>query len=161
MNYEWGTVCLMDSLAARLALQNRTFEAAEMDLFRRLIDAWREAGDPETAAMLDGILADEVQHVRFANRWLRRLSEEDGRTLLKVASAVSYLRKVGDALAPEPGETNAVGVNLSDWTHSDVQTNVEDRELAEFTPAEVSELLRREGLGSLVASTTAAADRPR
>src|SRR6185436_9651814 len=34
MNYEWGVTQLLKSLAARLAVQNRTFEAGEMDLLR-------------------------------------------------------------------------------------------------------------------------------
>lgn len=160
MNYEWGTVCLMDSLAARLTLQNRTFEASEMDLFRTLIGSWTQAGDLETAAMLDGILADEVQHVRFANQWLKRVSKEDPKILMKVASAIGYLKKVTAALAPEAGATNAAGVELTTWTHVDVATNVEDRELAAFTPAEIAEVLRREGFGQLAANLLAEKAQP-
>ena len=144
MNYEWGVVCLMDSLAARLTMQNRTFEAGEMDLFRRLIDEWTEAGDLETAAMLDGILADEIQHVRFANRWLRRLKRDNPRALLEVARAVTYLKKITKALQPEPGAKNAAGVDMTNWTHVEVMTNVEDRQLAGFAENEISELLSRE-----------------
>jgi uncharacterized ferritin-like protein (DUF455 family) len=151
MNYEWGVVCLMDSLAARFALQNRTFEAGEMDLFRQLQGEWTKAGDPETAWVLDGILADEVQHVRYANRWLKEQARKDPRILLQVAQAIRYLKKVTGALAPQPGDKNAAGVDLSNWTHLDVFTNVEDRELAEFTREEIAELLRREGFGSLTA----------
>jgi hypothetical protein len=154
MNYEWGTVCLMDSLPARLTLQNRTFEAGEMDLFRQLIGIWTEAGDLETAATLDGILADEVQHVRFANQWLKSASKQDPKILMKVAFAIGYLKKVTAALAPQPGDKNAAGVDLSDWTHMDVYTNVEDRELAEFTQVEIAEVLRREGFGQLAANLT-------
>jgi hypothetical protein len=48
-------------------------------------------------------------------------------------------------------------VNLTEFTHVEVITNVDDRKLAEFTDAELAELLRKEGFGSLVASTTKAA----
>ena len=92
MNYEWGITCMLDSLAARLALQNRTFEGGEMDLLRELVDTWREAGDDDTAELLAGILADEIQHVRFANQWLKRLAREHPRTLLQVAQAVRQLQ---------------------------------------------------------------------
>src|SRR5688500_9889243 len=44
MNYEWGITCTMDTLVARLALQNRTFESGEMDLLRELVETWRKAG---------------------------------------------------------------------------------------------------------------------
>src|SRR5262249_25070143 len=74
MNYEWSVTLMSDSLAARLALQNRTFEGGEMDLLRQLVERWKEVGDERTAEMLGGILADEIQHVRFANQWLKRMA---------------------------------------------------------------------------------------
>src|SRR5262249_17227269 len=52
MNYEWSVTLMCDSLAARLALQNRTFEGGEMDLLKQLVDRWREAGDDKTAELL-------------------------------------------------------------------------------------------------------------
>jgi uncharacterized ferritin-like protein (DUF455 family) len=149
MNYEWGVVCMLDSLPARLAVQNRTFEAGELDLFRHLMGVWRNAGDDETAEMLDGILADEVQHVRFANQWLKRAAREEPRALMGVARGVAYLRAVTEALAAKAGDTNAAGVDLTQWTHLDVYTSVEDRRLAEFTPEEISRVLRQEGFGHL------------
>ena len=152
MNYEWGVTQLLDSLPARLAVQNRTFEAGEMDLLRQQERMWKDAGDGKTAALMDALLADEVQHVRFANRWLKQLAKENPRTLLQVASGVQRLRQVTAGLAPEPDEINAVGVNLTAFTHNDVMANVDDRRLAEFTQEEIAELLRQEGFGSLVAT---------
>jgi uncharacterized ferritin-like protein (DUF455 family) len=149
MNYEWGVVCRMDSLAARLALQNRSFEAGEMDLLRHLQREWIAAGDGETAAVYDAILADEVNHVRYANRWLQRECRERPRTAFEVAKAVMFLQRVTAAMAPQPGDKNAAGVDLGGWTHLDVMCNVADRRLAEFSDAEIHEVLRREGLGSL------------
>ena len=34
---------------------------------------FRSIGDDRTADMLDGINVDEIQHVRFANRWIKKL----------------------------------------------------------------------------------------
>ncbi|MEO8441611.1 MAG: DUF455 family protein [Betaproteobacteria bacterium] len=155
MNYEWGVTLLLDSLAARLAVQNRSFEAGEMDLLRQQDRMWSAAGDLKTAALMDALLADEVQHVRFANRWLKQMARENPRTLLQVAAGVQRLRQVTKALAPEIGEKNAVGVDLTAFSHNDVLSNVDDRRLAEFTEAEIAELLRQEGFGSLVPSTQA------
>jgi hypothetical protein len=101
--------------------------------------------------MLDGILADEVQHVRFGNRWLKRAARSSPRVLLRVAHAIQHLKKITAALAPTPGEKNAAGVELTGWTHLQTGTNVEDRELAEFDREEIAELLRREGFGQLAA----------
>ncbi|HSP99193.1 MAG TPA: DUF455 family protein [Candidatus Dormibacteraeota bacterium] len=153
MNYEWGVTKLLNSLPARLAVQNRTFEGGEMDLLRQQVNLWSTAGDYETAALMDALLADEVQHVRFANRWLKQMARENSRTLLQVASGIQLLKQITEALAPEPGEVNAVGVNLTEFTHVEVLTNVDDRKLAEFTEGELAELLRKEGFSSLVQST--------
>jgi len=144
MNYEWGVVCMMDTLAGRLCLQNRTFEGGEMDLLRRLAGIWKEAGDETTSELMDALLADEVQHVRFANVWFKRMASEDRRVLLKMAQAVGYLRAVTAAMAPEPGEVNAAGVSLTEWAHMEAFTNVEDRLLAGFTEYEIEELLRQD-----------------
>jgi uncharacterized ferritin-like protein (DUF455 family) len=157
MNYEWGVTQMLDSIAARLAVQNRTFEGGEMDLLRQQWQMWTDAGDRETAALMDALLADEVQHVRYANRWLKQMAQENPRVLLQVATGVHYLRQVTAALAPDPGEVNAVGVDLTAFVHNDVMANVDDRRLAEFTEQEIAELLRQEGFGSLVASPTSAA----
>ena len=150
MNYEWGVTQLLDSLAARLAVQNRTFEAGEMDLLRRQERMWNDAGDPTTAALMDALLADEVQHVRYANRWLKELARRNPRILLQVAAGVQCLRRITAGLAPRHDEVNAVGVNLTAFTHGDVVANVEDRRLAEFTQDEIAEILRQEGFGALV-----------
>jgi uncharacterized ferritin-like protein (DUF455 family) len=158
MNYEWGVTLLLDSIAARLAVQNRTFEGGEMDLLRQQEQMWMEAGDPETASLMDALLADEIQHVRFANRWLKKLSREDPRTLLQVAAGVQRLRQVTASLAPKPGERNAVGVDLTAFSHSDVMSNVDDRRLAEFSEEEIVELLRQEGFGSVARAGKPAAD---
>jgi uncharacterized ferritin-like protein (DUF455 family) len=160
MNYEWGVVCLMDSLEGRLTLQNRTFEAGEMDLFRQLMGTWAEVGDSETVEMLDGILADEVQHVRFGNRWLKRAARSNPRVLLTVARALQHLKRITAALAPNPGDKNAAGVDLTNWQHLQTMPNVEDRELAEFDRAEIAELLRREGFGQLAAGAASDAVGP-
>jgi uncharacterized ferritin-like protein (DUF455 family) len=150
MNYEWGVTGMVDTLAARLALQNRTFEGGEMDLLRGLVSQWKAAGDDRTAEIMDALLADEVQHVRFANQWLKQMAREDPRVLLKVAAAVRFLQHVTSALAPEAGEVNAVGVDLTGYQHLDVFANIDDRRLAEFTEEEIAELLRQEGFGLIV-----------
>lgn len=144
MNYEWSVTCMVDSIWARLTIQNRTFEGGEMDLLRRLARIWAEAGDPVTAELLQGILADEIQHVRFSNTWLKRTSKGDPTVLLKLASAVNFLKSVTKALEPKPGEVNAAGVDLTGFEHLEVLANVDDRRLAGFTEGEISEILRQE-----------------
>jgi uncharacterized ferritin-like protein (DUF455 family) len=147
-NFEWTVTCMLDSLVGRLTLQNRTFEAGTMDLMARLPGKWREVGDDETAELLEAIAADEIQHVRFANQWIRTMCSEDKRLLFKVAHAVRFLDEVNRNLAPAPGQTNLVGVS-TDNVAQVAPINVEDRELAGFTGQEIAEILRQAGFRAL------------
>jgi uncharacterized ferritin-like protein (DUF455 family) len=150
-NFEWSVTCALDSLVGRLTLQNRTFEAGAMDLLARLPAQWREAGDSKTADLLESIAADEVQHVRFANQWIRRMASEDARVLFQVAHAVRFLAEVNAALMPQPGEVNRVGQSVRS-AGAVAPISVEDRELAEFTQEEIAEILRQAGFRSVVSA---------
>jgi uncharacterized ferritin-like protein (DUF455 family) len=153
MNYDWSVSCMTETLPARLTLQNRTLEGGEMDLLRQLMLRWRQQGDDDTAAIMEAILADEIQHVRFANQWLRRWGKENPRSLLQALVAMRFLKQVTEACAPRPGDVNALGVDLVAYNHLEVSPSVEDRRLAEFSDQEIAELLRQEGLGSIAPRT--------
>jgi len=158
--FEWSVTCAIDNLAGRLASQNRTFEAGAMDVVGDHIRQWREYGDNETADVLEAILADEIQHVRFANRWIKRLAAEDRRVLLRIVAAVSYLSSANQALAPTAEERNAVGVPLDGFASRVPAVNIHDRQLAEFSDEEIHEILKQAGFRTLV-SDTAAEQQPR
>jgi uncharacterized ferritin-like protein (DUF455 family) len=149
-NFEWGVTCMIEGLPGRLAVQNRTFEAGLIDLLGSLRTVWREAGDIETAELLDGILADEIIHVRFANRWLKKATEVDPRVLLSVAMGVRFLGRVNGALAARVGETNAAGVVFDEARMQAPAVNVQDRLEAEFTEDEVLEVLKQAGFRSIL-----------
>jgi len=144
-NFEWAVTNMCDTLAARLAIQNRTFEAGQMDLLGTLRQIWRSVGDERTAEVLEHILADEINHVRFANQWIRKLVQADRRLLLKVACAVRFLADANSAIS-EPtansGETSA-------QQHKKIGINVEDRRHADFNDDEINEILRQAGMSSL------------
>ncbi|MGH9458182.1 MAG: DUF455 family protein [Thermoanaerobaculia bacterium] len=150
--YEWTVTMAIDDLAGRLATQNRTFEAGAMDVVGGTIKAWRELGDHRTAEVLDQILADEVQHVRFANRWIKKMAQQDPRTLMRVAMAIRFLAHVNEALSPKAGEVNVIGKALDDFSSRIPAVNLEDRRLAEFSDAEIEEILRQAGFRSLVSN---------
>ncbi|MDZ4673541.1 MAG: DUF455 family protein, partial [Gemmatimonadota bacterium] len=135
-----------------LAVQNRTFEAGLIDILGTMRNRWREAGDHETADLLEGILADEITHVRFANRWIKRVTEEEPRVLLKVAMAVRYLGTVLNQLATAPGALNAAGVEITEDRRLPPSINVDDRRAADFTEEEVAEVLRQAGFRSILPS---------
>jgi len=147
-NFEWGVTLMLDDLPGRLAVENRTFEAGLIDILGQMRHVWRQHGDATTADLFDAILADEITHVRFANRWIKRLTEEDPRVLLKVALAIRHLRQVNGALLPKPGEVNTVGIVIPPKEAPAV--NVEGRIEAEFTREEVLEVLRQAGFRSIL-----------
>jgi hypothetical protein len=155
-NFEWTVTCSLDSMVGRLTLQNRTFEAGTMDLMATLPGKWREAGDAETADLLDAIAADEIQHVRFANQWIRRLTAENKRLLFKVAHAVRFLAEVNAAFAPPPGAVDAAGQAM-EHVGKVAPINIADREAAEFSEVEIAEILKQAGFSALVDTREAAA----
>lgn len=151
--FEWSVTCAIDNLVGRLASQNRTLEAGAMDVVGESLRVWRQLGDERTVAVLDAILADEIQHVRFANRWIKQLAAEDRRVLLKVAMAVRFLAQVNTLLQPKEGETNAVGMTLDGFASDRIPSvNIADRKLAEFSDDEIHEILRQAGFRSIVPS---------
>jgi uncharacterized ferritin-like protein (DUF455 family) len=115
INQEWGVVCMLDSLVGRLAVQNRLFEGGSLDVFKEGIVAWGACGDGVTAEIIDSVVADEIQHVRFANDWLERLKTEEPRALLEAMSAMSAARAWSAALAPpEVKAEHVIPINAED-----------------------------------------------
>jgi len=148
---EWNITCAVDNLIGRIVIQNRTLEAGAMDVIGGIEMNARNRGDEATADILDGINTDEIQHVRFANRWVKKLAEKDPRVLMKMAAAIRF---VTDANAKfqirEGGEVNAVGNVLASPENRIPAVNVELRQLAEFSEDEIHEILRQAGYRSLL-----------
>jgi len=149
-NYEWCVTGMIDNLPGRLAIENRTFEAGLIDILGQLKTTWRAAGDDRTADALEAILADEITHVRFANRWIRRLTEQQPGVLLLVAQAIRFLRAVNTALMPQVGETNTVGFTFTAEKQQAPAVDVDGRLEAGFTEEEVLEVLKQAGFRSIL-----------
>jgi uncharacterized ferritin-like protein (DUF455 family) len=139
INYDWGVACAIPTLTGRLAVQNRTVEAGEMDVLRQLRDVWKQCDELETAAVMDGILADEIQHVRFANDWIKQEMRRNPRVMMDVASAMSYIRDVTETFIAA-GEQNQAGIGMSDLEPEGFALNVEDRRLAGFGDEDLAAL---------------------
>lgn len=63
---------------ARMALVPRVLEARGLDASPPIRARLKQAGDDESAAILDIILRDEVGHVRIGNHWFRHLCAARG-----------------------------------------------------------------------------------
>jgi uncharacterized ferritin-like protein (DUF455 family) len=131
-NLNWSVVNMIDTLVGRMDIQHRTFEAGSLDIESVAIPMFREAGDGETADSMEVIEADEIQHVRFGNDWVKQFVDENPRSILHIAAAVSWLKKV---VAATGGEA----------LH-EIPTEREARALAGFSNEDISELERQEQL---------------
>ena len=121
INQEWGVVCMFDSLAARLAVQNRVFEGGSLDVFKESAEVWARMGDQKTSDIMDAVLVDEIRHTQFANEWLENLRHDRPRDLLKAMAAMSSLQAWSAKLTP-PGHV----------MEHDIAVNTEDRARAGF-----------------------------
>jgi uncharacterized ferritin-like protein (DUF455 family) len=148
---EWDITCACDNLVGRITIQNRTLEAGAMDVIGLITQTVRAAGDETSADILDGINTDEIQHVRFANRWIKKLAQKNPRVLMQMAAAIRF---VADANAKfqirDGGEVNAVGTQLASPENRIPAINVGFRQLAEFSEDEIHEILRQAGFRTLV-----------
>jgi uncharacterized ferritin-like protein (DUF455 family) len=108
LNFQYRITTRLDSLLGRLAVQNRSFEAAGLDAIQDGLGKAREADEPDLAELLDTQVSDELQHVRYANDWVQRLVERAGargtfELVRCVAQADRALRDVaGDAQVRYP-----------------------------------------------------------
>jgi uncharacterized ferritin-like protein (DUF455 family) len=108
LNFQYRIATRIDTLQGRLAVQNRSFEAAGIDAIQDGIQVARRNGQPDLVELLDTQLADEVQHVRYANAWIPKLIEKEGpRATFQVVRAVAQANRAleavaGDALTTYP-----------------------------------------------------------
>lgn len=73
--YFWNKIAAIDSPAAFLCAMSLTFENANLDHTVEYAAAARAAGDEKTAAVIDRVHRDEIEHVRFGWTWLERFKD--------------------------------------------------------------------------------------
>ena len=67
-----------DSCLLRMALVPRVLEARGLDVTPGMITRLGAAGDDETVAVLEVILAEEIRHVAIGTRWFRHCCDRQG-----------------------------------------------------------------------------------
>lgn len=70
--YFWRSVAPMESPMDFVAGLSLTFEQANLDFARMFGRGFAEAGDADTASLLDRIYRDEIGHVAHGLKWFRR-----------------------------------------------------------------------------------------
>jgi len=126
LNFQYRIVTRIGSLAGRMAVQNRCFEAGGLDAIVSGIEVARQQGDGELAALFETQRADEIGHVRFANDWIRLALERDPRVVLQIGAALDTASK---AFQQVMGPEGVAGVNYA--------ADVAGRREAGFTEPEV------------------------
>lgn len=108
LNFQYRIIAHLPDLVGRLAVQNRSFEAAGIDAIQDGLGEAAHSGQADMVELLDAQLADEVQHVRYANEWVPRLVERGGARaafalVQSVARADRAMREVaGEAVTVYP-----------------------------------------------------------
>lgn len=74
--FVWNTVSTMAAPLDYVTRLSLTFEQANLDYARGYAEVFGEAGDLETAAILERIYRDEIEHVRYGLKWFRRWKRE-------------------------------------------------------------------------------------
>jgi uncharacterized ferritin-like protein (DUF455 family) len=91
LNFQFRIMTSIPSLIGRLAVSNRSFEASGIDAINDGLSSSRHKDDVEFTSLFDQQLADEVQHVRFANVWIKKLVEREGaKAVMALARAVAH-----------------------------------------------------------------------
>lgn len=78
LNFQFKIITAISSLIGRLCVANRSFEAAGIDAIQDGLDSSKRKNDLTFVALFDQQLADELQHVRYANVWIKRMIARDG-----------------------------------------------------------------------------------
>ena len=89
LNFQYRILGQIDTLAGRLTVQNRSFEAEGLDAATHALSEPWVVGNQELIELFEQQQADEVLHVRFANEWLQRQIAANPRTVLVIARALT------------------------------------------------------------------------
>jgi len=75
--YFWGKIEAITSPLRFLCAMSLTFENANLDHTQEYAAAARRAGDRRTAAVIERVHVDEIEHVRFGWTWLQVFKRQD------------------------------------------------------------------------------------
>lgn len=85
----WNMACKTDhDVLVRMALVPRVLEARGLDVAPAMIDKLNNAGDADSAAILNTIYHDEIDHVRVGNHWFGYVCDQRGLKPLDVFSSL-------------------------------------------------------------------------
>ena len=124
--YFWRHVPAIEASAsgprAFLAAMGLTLEQANLDFALLYRDAFRRAGDEESARVCQRVHDDEVAHVRLAAQWLRRLDPDGRDEIAAYDAAVPFplgpSRAKGRRFASESRRRAGLGADFIEYVRS-------------------------------------------
>lgn len=93
----WDAIAPMESPLDYVTRLSLTFEQANLDYSRHYAALMKQAGDTETADILDRIYRDEIAHVGYGLKWFRRWKEAG------TSDWEAYKRRLPFPLSPARG----------------------------------------------------------
>lgn len=96
----WDAIAPMETPLDYVTRLSLTFEQANLDYSRHYAQVMSEAGDSETARILDRIYRDEIGHVGYGLRWFRKWKEP------KSSDWEAYQGQLAFPLSPSRGKGN-------------------------------------------------------
>lgn len=93
LNFQYRIIMAISSLVGRLAVQNRSFEAGGLDAIKSAIEIARQKCDFELVNLFEAQGADEINHVRFANEWINRVTVDNAISVLQIGVALNSASK--------------------------------------------------------------------
>lgn len=129
--YFWNKAKELETPAHFVCAMSLTFENANLDHTIEYAEAAVRAGDSKTAAIIDKVHLDEIQHVRFGWEWLGRFKRDDE------SMWQAYERHLVWPLQPSRGvgrryhESGREAVGMSEDFLAELRRAVEERERGE------------------------------
>lgn len=93
LNFQYRIIMAISTLIGRLAVQNRSFEAGGLDAIKSAIEIARQKSDIELVNLFEAQGADEINHVRFANDWINRVTTDSAISVLQIGVALNSASK--------------------------------------------------------------------
>ena len=115
LDFQYRIITRIDTLAGRLTVQNRSFEAGGIDAIEAAITQTATEGDDDLRQLFVAQLADEILHVRFANAAIELLRARDPRCVLHMGQALAAAAK---AFRMVMGREATEGVRYPVATHA-------------------------------------------
>ena len=112
LNFEYRMITAIPTLIGRLAVQNRSFEAAGIQELGEVLAKATDSQEDDLMILFDAQLADEIQHVRYANVWIEELVRRDPRQALDIVRAVAQANRAFKTIAGEAAREVVLGNEL-------------------------------------------------